>query len=71
MDANAIIALACFLALQTGGLIFYAGSINRAIQDHERRIDFLETAERETSRAAAQLEAKQEAEWRFNRSRPT
>ncbi len=70
MDANAIVAIGCFLALQTGGLIFYAGTVSRAITDHEKRIDFLENAERETALEAAQVKAKQQAEWEFKR-RPT
>lgn len=58
MNADAVVTLACFLALQTGGFIFFAGSIRevvrelqRAREDHEERLRKLEQRRAEYSGA--------------------
>lgn len=55
MDTLSLVTICLFLAMQTGGLIFYAGVMTRAIKDHDRRIERLEENERATALTAAQL----------------
>lgn len=55
MDQSAIVTLGCFIAAQTGALIFFAGSVWWAIRDHARRIEKLEADVKASELVTAEL----------------
>lgn len=54
MTPDVIVAIVVPAATNAAVLIYYAGSLNRAMAEHDRRLDVLETNERQTALAAAE-----------------
>lgn len=55
---DVIVAIVVPTVLQAGASVYFAGSINRAVSAHEKRLDTLETTTAGTATAVARLQGK-------------
>ena len=46
IDSNSIVAIAIFLATQTIALVYFAGTVRTSLDSHEKRLDILESEQR-------------------------